>query len=165
MQDKIIIGRFASTYGVRGWLKVISYTDPIDNILKYPNWQTEHAAQWETITIEENRPHGKGIVVKLSGCDSPEQARLYTNQPIAINREELPTLAKEEYYWADLMGLRVITQDGTDLGRIDDILATPANDVLVIKNDRKRLLPYTTEVIQSINLEDKLMIVDWDPEF
>lgn len=115
--------------------------------------------------MEASRTHGKFLVVKLAGCDTPEAARQYTNAFIAVDRDELPALTKGEYYWADLIGLRVVTVTGDDLGRVDSLLETGANDVLIVKNHRERWIPYVKAVIQSIDLAHKIITVDWDPEF
>lgn len=163
--NKIIIGRIGSSYGVRGWAKINSFTNPIDNILSYMPWQIKHGKHWISVTITESKTHGKGLIVKLPMCDNCEQVREYTNNTIAIEREQLPDLQNEEYYHRDLIGLNVHTVDGIDLGQITDIQATGSNDVLIVKGDKERLLPYTDDTVKSIDLDKQLMIVDWDPEF
>jgi 16S rRNA processing protein RimM len=166
MENKrIIVGRLGASYGVRGWLKVISFTDPFDNLLHYPSWQLKHQGQWQTITCEECKVHGRALIVKFNECDSPEQAREYTNDLIAIDHDALAHLDDGEYYWTDLVGLQVANLDGTLLGTIDSMLETGSNDVMVIKNDKNELLlPYRDEVVKSINLEQGTMTVDWDLE-
>ncbi len=163
--DKIVVGRFGSAYGIQGWIKVISLTDPIENILQYSPWQIQHQGQWQIINCEASKSHGKVIVVKLAGCVDRELARSYTNDLLAINRDQLPALYADEYYWSDLVGLTVKTIDGTELGRVEKLLETGANDVIVIQGERQRLLPYTKDVVQSVDLKNGVMIVDWDAEF
>lgn len=162
---KIIVGQFGQSYGVKGWLKIHSLTDPPENILHYLPWQTEQQNQWRLVTVTETKQQGNQILVKLAGCDSPETAKTYTNSPIAVEREQLPKLAAEEYYWNDLVGLTVINQDGVNFGTVDSLFATGSNDVLVVKGDRQRLLPYTQEVIISVDLAGKIMRVNWEADF
>lgn len=163
--NKIIIGRFGQSYGIKGWLKVHSFTDPIDNILQYLPWQVQRHGQWQNVQITEGKRQGKYILVKIEGCDTPELAKTYTQSDIAIDRQQLPTLSQDEYYWSDLIGLRVINQAGIEFGTVDSLLETGANDVLVITGDHRRLLPYTSDVIKQIDLVQGIIIVNWDADF
>lgn len=166
MTDLIILGRIGSAHGIKGWSKVISFTDPQTNILKYRKWLIQHQNEWQPIIVENSKVEGTQIIVKLLDCNDRDQAKTFTNNLIAVRRKELPLLPKEEYYWVDLIGLRVITLHGDDLGTVTQIMATGANDVLEVEGDtRKRLIPYTKNVIKEIDMENKVVIVDWDPEF
>lgn len=162
---KIIVGQFGQSYGIKGWLKVHSLTEPPENILRYLPWQAQLQNAWRLVTVTASKLQGKQILVKLAECDSPETAKIYTNSPIAVLREQLPKLAAEEYYWNDLVGLTVMNQDGVNFGTIQSLFATGSNDVLVIEGERRRLLPYTQEVIISVDLADKIMRVNWDADF
>ncbi|MCH9644751.1 MAG: ribosome maturation factor RimM [Gammaproteobacteria bacterium] len=161
---KVILGKFASVYGVKGWIKVVSYTDPIENILNYPVWQVKHAGNWQSITIEQGKRHDKFIVVKIKGDDDRDIVRRFTNDVIAVAREQLPKLEEDEHYIEDLIGLNIETTDGTSLGRIIEIQATGANDIIVTENATKQqhLIPYLDHVVKQIDTEKRLMIVDWD---
>lgn len=166
MEDnKIVMGKIASPYGVRGWSKVVSFTDPFDNLLNYSNWEIKHQNHWQPVTVEKCKTHGKWLIVKLSGCNDREQAKHYTNDLIAINRNDLIQPKANEYYWSDLIGLTVITVEGVSLGIIDSIMETGANDVIVVTNqdNRQILVPYIKQVVKSVDLNNKKMIVDWDP--
>jgi 16S rRNA processing protein RimM len=162
---KIIVGQFGQSYGIKGWLKIHSLTDPPENILQYVPWQTQQQNQWRRVTVTDTKQQGNQILVKLAECDSPETAKTYTNSPIAIEQEQLPKLAAEEYYWNDLVGLTVINQEGVNFGTVDSLFATGSNDVLVVKGDRQRLLPYTQDVIISVDLAGKIMRVNWEADF
>ncbi len=159
------MGHFGHSYGIKGWIKIHSSTSPIGNILKYSPWQVLHQGIWRTAEVTASKLHGKYIIVKLAGCDNPETAKTFTGNPISINFQQLPALPAGEYYWNDLIGLRVINQEGVDFGVIDSLIETGSNDVLVVKGDRRRLLPYTDEAVKDINLSDKKMIVNWDADF
>lgn len=161
--DYIVVGKIGSTYGVQGWLKILSYTEWTNNILEYTPWYLGDGENWTPITLMGSREHGKGIVVKFAKYDTPEQARLLTGKSIAIKRSQLPALKKGEFYWDDLKGLTVINQDGINLGKVIYIIETGSNDVLVVKGDKEHAIPYIQDdVIKSIDLENQVIHVDWD---
>ena len=162
---KIIVGKFGQPYGVKGWIKVHSQTDPIENILKYLPWQIEQQGQWQKINVTDSKKLGKNIIAKLENYDTPEVVKILTNSPIAIERDQLPQLSPDQYYWNDLIGLKVVNLQGEDLGIVDSLFETGSNDVMVIKGLRQRLLPYTNQVVHQINIAKKTITVDWDPEF
>lgn len=164
----IILGRINGLYGVKGWVKVYSETQPRDNILSYPQWLLGQAGQWRSVAVEDGRTQGKGIVAKLDGCDDRDAAVLLQGMQIAISREQLPPAAHGEYYWADLLGLRVLNRDGVELGQVDHLLETGANDVLVVQDSAgvERLIPFVQgQFVLDIDLVAGQMTVDWDPEF
>ena len=171
-EDVVILGRFTSTYGVKGWIKVYSYTDPMEKILTYAPWLVCRNGHWTELKRIGGKPHGKGLIAQLDGVDTPEQARLFTNLEIAVPKGVLPDLEPGEYYWNQLENLLVYTESGVLLGRVDHLLETGANDVLVVQGteaslDREeRLIPWVPEqVIKEIDLDSGTMRVDWDPEF
>ncbi|MES2218819.1 MAG: ribosome maturation factor RimM [Pseudomonadota bacterium] len=163
-KDYIVIGKVGTTYGVQGWLKIVSYTESTADIIQYDPWYLEDKRTWQQIKVSVARPHGKGIIAKLSGYDSPEAARTLTGKKIGIKREQLNTLAQHEYYWAQLEGLTVIDQHGAVLGKIIYIIETGSNDVLVVKGDGKEFaIPYRLgETIINIDLAEQVMKVNWD---
>jgi len=114
----------------------------------------------------EGRQHGKGIVAHLQDCDDRDQAQVLMGYEIGIRRDQLPATAPGEYYWSDLQGLEVINLDGDALGTVDHLIETGANDVLVVKGDRERLIPFIREqVVISVDLDKGEIRVDWDKEF
>ncbi|KPJ67386.1 MAG: hypothetical protein AMJ43_03755 [Coxiella sp. DG_40] len=162
MQNKIIIGRFGSTYGIKGWIKIISFTDPKVKILQYQPWWIKKNQQWQQIDIEDSKCHGKNIIVKLHDIDNCDQAKTYTNIDINIQHDQLPKLPKDEYYWSDLEGLTVLDKSGKKLGIVDHLIETGSNDVLVIKNGKQHLIPYIDNVIIKVDLKKKIIKVDWE---
>lgn len=162
----LLVGRISGVFGVKGWIKVYSYTEPRDNIVNYPLWHLKRGGEWQPVKLEAGRKHGKAVVAKLEGIDDRDAALALREVDIAINRDELEQLGPDEYYWADLIGLRVVTLQGMELGRVERLMETGANDVLVVVGDRERLIPYIRgQVIESIDLEAGEIRVDWDPEF
>jgi 16S rRNA processing protein RimM len=162
----VILGRISGLYGVRGWVRVYSHTSPRDNILDYSPWYLQRAGRWEKVKLKEGRVQGKGVVVQLEGYTDRDRAAELLQCDIAIRYDQLPALRPDEYYWADLEGLRVQTTEGIELGVVDHLFETGANDVMVVKGDRERLIPFLQQdVIHKIDLEAGLVVVDWDPEF
>lgn len=174
--DPVVIGRTAAVYGVKGWLKVRSFTEPMENFLGYENCFIQRQGQWQPVVIEAGREYNKGLLIKLQGVDSPEEARLFSGCDLAVAKTDLPPLEADEFYWNQLEGLQVFTEHAERgrllLGRVDHLLETGANDVLVVQGDehsidrRERLIPYLPEqVVLAIDLEAGTMQVDWDPDF
>lgn len=165
--DYIVVGRINGLHGVRGWIKVFSYTQPRENILSYPVWYLKRQGEWIETVLEDGHPQGKGIIAKLKGCDDRDAAAAMMETTIAIRREQLPKARPDEYYWADLEGLRVINLEGVELGVVDHLLETGANDVLVVKQGKiERLIPFVQEqFVKNIDLAAGQMTVDWDPDF
>lgn len=172
MEDWIVVGRFTSPYGIKGWLKLMSHTDPMDNIAGYePVWVAE-GNDWKPLALDRVQFHGKGLVAKIAGCDDRNQAEKFIGRDIAIKRNQLPRLPVGEYYWSELEGLDVYNQEGIFLGQVDHLVETGANDVLFIKpatgstDDRERLIPYVPEHhVLDVNLENRRILVDWDADF
>jgi 16S rRNA processing protein RimM len=166
----ILLGRVSGLFGVKGWIKVHSDTEPRDNILNYSPWYLQREGEWQAYEVIAGRPHGKGIVAHLSNCPDRDAAAELIGSTIAIRREQLPAAGDDEYYWSDLRGLKVTTSQGVELGQVVSLMETGANDVLVVRETdetgREHLIPFIMDqVIREVDLERGLLIVDWDPEF
>jgi 16S rRNA processing protein RimM len=166
VENIVVVGKIGAPYGVRGWVKVHSFTEPGDNLFGYPLLMQEHSVTWRPLQIEEFKVHGDGFVAKLAGVEDRDQAALITNAEIAVLRENLPELDSEEFYWNDLIGLTVINQDNIELGNIEDYFETGANDVIVVKGENgSHLIPFVPDMyVLDIDLSTKQMRVQWDPE-
>lgn len=166
MRRRIVLGRISGIHGVRGWVKVFSDTEPREQITRYNPILLGRGGQWRETRIEAGRAQGKGVVMKIAGCDDRDAAAALMGDEIAVWRDQLPPLPDGEYYWADLVGLEVVTLDGARLGTVEDLFKTGANDVIVVKGDRERLIPYVTgQVVRDVDLEAGVLRVDWDAEF
>lgn len=164
LSRKVVMGRVSGVFGVKGWLRIFSFTSPRTNILNYSSWYLKREGRWRKHALVAGRKHGKGIVAAIEGCDDREQAERLIGAEIAIARAQLPPTAPDEYYWTDLEGLRVETIDGRYLGRVDYLFETGANDVMVVRDESERLIPYVWgKVVCSVDLEAGLMKVAWDP--
>lgn len=169
--ELLVIGKIVSVHGIRGEVKVFSFTDPIENLLDYKSWMLRRDGEVKQVEVVRARSQNKVLVAKLKGLDDRDEARLLSGFEICIPRDSLPELTDGEYYWYELKGLKVIDQHGQLFGVIDHLLETGANDVMVVKacagslDDRERLLPYTDQCVQSIDLAAGEMRVDWDADF
>lgn len=173
MQDKkeqpLILGRISGVYGVRGWLKINSYTRPKGNIFSYSPLLMKVSKDWQTVELEDSQQRGDRLLVKIKGIDSPEEGRQYIHSDLAVTREHLPPLEEGQYYWHDLIGLQVFNQDEVKLGRVKNIVETGANDVLVIggKDAAKNriLIPLIMELyVKKVDLIAGTIHVDWQLE-
>ncbi len=170
--QETVIGRITAVFGIKGWLKVYSYTDPLDGILDYRNWTAIFEGKRIPLEVEEGRRQGPGIVVKLKGIDDRNVAATYCGFDIVVPQSELPDLPEGEYYWYQLEGMRVETVSGEILGVVGHMIETGSNDVLVVKSSaesidqKERLIPYLPDkVVRSVDLLSELIVVDWDVEF
>ncbi len=166
MNDWVVMGRVSGLFGVEGWVRVFSHTEPRVGIVRYAPVFLRRQNEWRPFRIEAGRAHGAGVVLKFAGCDNRDQAIALLQADIAVRRAQLPPSAPGEYYWTDLQGLRVVTVDDVELGTVSHLLATGANDVLVVKGERERLLPFVRgQVVVEIDLERRFLRVNWDPDF
>jgi 16S rRNA processing protein RimM len=151
-------------FGVQGWVKVFSYTEPREAILDYPHWYLSGPDGWQARKVGEAKRHGKSIVARLDGCDDRDAAAALIGRDLAVSRDEMPAVGDGCYYWADLQGMRVVHRDGKGLGTVAYLLATGANDVLVVTDgDRERLIPFVMDqVILDVDLDEGVIGVDWE---
>jgi 16S rRNA processing protein RimM len=171
--DHVVLGRVTSPHGVKGWVKVYSYTSPMEGILEHRDWVLCQQGRLRRHRLVQGRRHGKGLVACLEDVYTREGAEALANAEILFPKADLPALAAIDYYWYQLEGLKVVTRDGVVLGSIAYLFETGANDVIVVKgdgdqsvDDRERLLPFLPdEVIVEVDLDAGVMIVDWDLEF
>ncbi len=168
----IALGRIGAPHGIKGWVRLISFTDPIDNILEYGEFQVQHGAVMRRIVLDEARRQGKFLVAHIEGCDDRELARQYTGQELLVPTDSLPALEQGSYYWHQLVGLKVLNLSGEVLGAVDHLMETGANDVLVLKpvsasiDDRERLIPYLKDtVVKQVDLVGGTLTVDWEADF
>ena len=164
--DVLVVGRIASPFGVKGWLRINAFTAVAESLLEYSPWYLKLKGQWQAVEPLAGRHHGKGLVVQLKMCHDRDAAAALTGTDIGIYRSQLPPADTDEYYWSDLMGMQVITKDDQVLGVVDHLLETGANDVIVVKGEQEHLVPYIKgQVVKSVDLETRIIRVDWDPDF
>jgi 16S rRNA processing protein RimM len=164
------MGRIVAPYGIKGWIKIQPFTQQQHGLVDYPQWQVGLDGEWQLRTVEVAKVHGATVVAKLQGVDGREQAAALQGMRIAISRDDFPAPAKNEFYWADLVGLEVVNAAGVALGSVTRVFETGANDVLVVEeklaaNQRERLLPFIATVIQQVDIAGGTIIVDWDADY
>jgi 16S rRNA processing protein RimM len=163
--DLVVMGRISAPFGVKGWIKLQSYTEEPGNLLTYPTWWVGNEEGWQESRLEQGEVQSGTLVAKLAGCDDRDAAALYRGKQVAIPRDAFPLPAANEFYWTDLVGLRVVNEQGTDLGEVREVLETGANDVLVVHGERERLLPFTELVVKQVDVGGRVIRVDWDSDF
>lgn len=174
--EKVILGRISGVYGVKGWVKVFSYTDPMEAIVDYSPWfiraENRKTSDWTEVRLKSGKRHAKTVVAKLENCNDRDQAMAYVGTEIAIDLQQLEQLKdKNEYYWRDLIGLQVINQQDIALGTVKSLLETGANDVLVVVSEAhgeniERLIPWTMDIaIIKVDMAQGVITVDWDADF
>jgi 16S rRNA processing protein RimM len=162
----VTLGRISGVFGVKGWLKVHSYTEPRGNIVGFPVWTLRRDGVDSTVELEDGRSQSGSVVVKLRGVDDRDRAHELIGAEVFVERAELPECKPGEYYWMDLVGLEVRTVKGEPLGVVDHLVATGANDVLVLAGEPERLIPFVVgDVIRSVDLDAGVIVADWSPDF
>jgi len=159
------VGCIGGAHGLKGWVKINSYTDPTTNILSYTPWLVGKQKR-RPVTVIQTRLQGKRIIAQLEGMHDRDDADALRGQEIAVLRQQLPETEPGEYYWSDLIGLAVSTVSGQQLGVVERLVATGSNDVLIVCGDRERWIPFIkSDVIKSVDLAAGCIEVDWDPDF
>ncbi|TQF71669.1 ribosome maturation factor RimM [Pseudoalteromonas luteoviolacea] len=169
----LVVGKLGAPYGIKGWLKVHSFTDDPQGIFDFSPWLIGQQGKWQALEVSDWRRHNKGFIAKFANINDRDEAMAYTNAEIVVNSEQLPELPEGEFYWRDLIGMTVVTNKGYNLGHVDDLMETGSNDVLVVKANKKdafgqteRLIPFLTDsVIIEIKHDEREITVDWDPAF
>lgn len=171
--DTIIVGKFGAPYGIKGWLKINSYTDDPAAIFEYAPWIVKNNATGQSIEVSQWRTHNNGLVVKLVDVDDRNAAEVLKNVEIHILESQLPALADDEFYWRDLVDMNVVNEQGYRLGVITEMFETGSNDVMRVKANAgdafaktERLIPFIMEdCVKSVDRKAGTVTVNWDPDF
>ncbi len=174
--DMIVLGRIVGPYGLRGWLNVHFFGDDPGALGNMPQWwlgkdaeaaSLADASAWQPFGLQQLRPHGKGMVAKLGGIDDRTAAEAIDGCYVAAPRQALPETTKDEYYWADLVGLAVVNAEGVGLGRLVSLMSAGAHEVLCIRDDagHERLLPFVAAVVKQVDVAAGRMLVDWGSDW
>jgi len=162
----VLVGRIVGLSGVQGELKLESYTEPRTQIFRYQPWLLKSASGESEISGCRGRAQGRGIVATLPEVEDRDQAARFVGSEIWVRRSALPRSKRGEFYWADLEGLEVVTVEGVTLGKVSHLVATGANDVLVVSGERERLIPFVLDdYVKAVDFDAGRITVDWDPEF
>ena len=162
---RVMLGYIIGPHGTCGWVKIRSSTEPPGNILRYTPWQVGRDGCWSRVDVAEGRMQGRSLVARLDGCHDRDEADGYRGCGIAVERSQLPEVEDGEYYWSDLVGLRVLTLGGVGLGEVERMMETGANDVMVVRGGTERLIPFLSgTVVRSVDLAEGTILVDWHPD-
>ncbi len=159
------MGQVTAPFGVQGWIKVRVYTQKLDSLIDFPIWHVRENKSWHTYSVLQASVHGNILIAHLAACNDREAAVSLKGCDIAVPRSALPAAGPDEYYWADLIGLRVVNSQDELLGTVAEVVTTGANDVLVVEGDRQRLLPFISHVVIQVDLKAALIRVDWEADF
>ncbi|SUX54912.1 ribosome maturation factor RimM [Chromobacterium vaccinii] len=166
-EDLVVMGFVRGAFGIKGWVKIHADTEYADGLFDYPVWWLGKNGSWKPYTFENGAVQPKALAAKLEGVEGRDAAELLRGSQIAVPRSELPAPADDEYYWNDLMGLAVINQQGETLGKVDNLLETGANDVLVVKGDdgQQRLIPFVEQYVLDVVPAEGRILVDWGLDY
>ena len=161
----VVLGTIAGAFGVKGWIKIKSYTEPVDNILDYETWQLGASGTWTPVKVEAGRVTDKGVLAKLEGLETPEEARLKVGLELGVWRSEMPAPDNGQYYLSDLEGLEALGADGEVLGRVDHFRSTPAGTVMIVRGEQEHWIPFAKERIVKVELDAGRIVLDWQADW
>ena len=166
MDDVVVMARVAGAFGIKGWLKLHTFTESTDSLDAYASWLLKNDKGWQEFELEDFAVNVKGVVAKLKGCDDRSAAEKLIKCDIGIPRDALEAAGEGEVFWFDLIGCDVVNIAGEKLGKIETLLETGANDVLVVKMGTEEILiPYLDDVVLKVDRESKLVTVNWTQDF
>ena len=159
------MGHVTGPFGVKGWVKVRPFTEAPENLLTYPTWWVGSEGHWREEVIEGGQVQGGSVVAKIAGCEDRDAAALHRGKGVAVSRAAFPQPAANEFYWADLVGLTVVNEQDENLGEVKEVIETGANDVLVVRGERERLIPFTEAVVKQVHVAGRVIRVVWDSDY
>ncbi len=166
--EVLVIGRIQGAFGVQGWIRLTSYTDPADNILRYSPWLLQENSSWRSLDVLSAKAQRNGFVARIADVEDRDEAASLRGRLIGIDAAALPQAENNEFYWRDLVGLRVLNLGGETIGRVLELMATGANDVLVVALEdpfgtpgAKELIPFHRQFVPEVDLEAGTLTVDW----
>ena len=161
--EPVVLGRITGLFGVRGWVKVFSYTEPREAVLDYTRWQLRKHGEWQAAIIAEGKRHGKTVIVRIEGFDDRDRSAELIGSEIGVPRDAMPEAGEGHYYWSDIEGSRVVRSDGSEIGTLEYLLETGAHDVMVVRGEKECLIPFVPdEVVKDVDLAAGVITVDWE---
>jgi 16S rRNA processing protein RimM len=175
--DAIEVGRILDGWGVKGWFKVLPYSADPEVLFSSKRWfllPTEKGQKTFSgpgrLKIKEAKVHSDSVVACAHEVDDRNAADALRGARIFVSRDSFPTAQKDEYYWVDLIGLDVVNREGQNLGQVRELLSTGPQTVLVIEEvlpDQtvQRMIPFVAVYIDDVNLSERRILVDWQPDY
>jgi 16S rRNA processing protein RimM len=162
----IVMARIAAPFGIKGWLKLQTFTEYADSLDEFDTWFLSSPKGWEEVEVEDFAVNAKAVVVKLKGIDDRNAAELMRKREIAVPRDWFSDDDEESYYWVDLIGADVVNETGERLGRVETLMETGANDVLVVKlGSTETLIPFVEDYLVNVDRKNKVITVHWSKEW
>ena len=162
MTGEVELGRVIGAFGIKGWIRLRSNTEPPEKILKYRTWQLA-GREWKVV---EGHAQAGAVVASLEGLTDRDDAAALEGETIGVSRSVLPKAKKGEFYWTDVLGSEVVSTTGASLGRLESLTSNGAQDVMVVQGERERLIPFVVgPIVIGVDPQSKRILVDWDPEY
>lgn len=165
---RVVVGRISGAYGVKGWVRITSFTVPPENLLEYQPWSIRGVVQ----DVVDAHAHGDGFVARFAGCEDRDAAARMAGSDIEVPAAVLPALDEDEFYWRDLIGLRVVNLADEFLGNVVGFMASGANDVMVLREagvKGERLVPFAGAVVKEVVKGEApgtgRIVVDWGLDY
>jgi 16S rRNA processing protein RimM len=166
MEEKIVMGKILGPHGIKGWIKIHPFTEKKDSLIDHKILMASKDEKlWQSFEVESMDVGDKFILAKFKGVDDRDAAEKLNKFFISLDKSSLPKLDENNYYWHELIGLDVKNNEGMYFGKVDSLIETGANDVLVVLGDKEYLIPYIKQVILEVNLETNMIRVDWQDDY
>jgi 16S rRNA processing protein RimM len=159
------MGRIVGAFGVQGWLKVKPFSEERGKLGDFPRWWVRVSEGWREMSLEDFEVHSKGPVAKLAGCDDREGAEKLRGSDVAVPREALGDADEGTLYWVDLVGLEVVNGEGEALGKVEGFFETGETNVMVVKGERERMIPFVAQYVTEVDREAGRITVDWKADY
>ena len=167
-EPMVIMGRVASAFGIKGWVKIQPFSDYVDSLLDYKTWYLgQEQGPWRKVEVLQSETHHKTLAALFTDCPDRTAAEKLKGVLIAVPRSSLPEQIDGEYYWADLIGMTVINEAEVNFGTVVELLETGANDVLIVRGSSGPdvLIPFLKSVIGKVDLTARTIRVDWSADY
>jgi len=161
----IVMGRIAAPFGIKGWVKVQSFSDDPGTLMDFESWRIGRGDKHTAFHVDTVQDHSNTLVAKLDGIDDRDAAFALRGQEISIQRSRLPPPADDEFYWSELIGLKVVNREGAVLGTVSSLMETGAHDLLVIKGTREHLIPFVAAFVGKVDVAGGVIEVDWGEDY
>jgi 16S rRNA processing protein RimM len=157
----IELGAIGAPFGVRGWVKLRSFTDPPERLLQHRSLQIGLRGAWATYRIESSGRSGGQLTAKLVGVDDRDQAQALRGGKVCVPRSELPRRDDKDFYRSDLIGCEVVNLAGVRLGLVQHFVETPAHALMVVRGEREYWVPAVPQHLRKVDLQARRVVVDW----
>jgi 16S rRNA processing protein RimM len=161
----VAMGRVIAPFGIKGWVRLRTWTETEDGLAGFPTWWLEHDGRWAPVELEDYEVHAKGVVAKLKGIDDRTAAQMLKGRDVGVPREALGEAGKGEIYWVDLVGYEVVNLEGVVLGKLEGRLDTVGNDVMMVKGEKDYLIPFVEAYVKEVSPASRTITVDWGRDY